>query len=88
MVAADGPAGCAVKSEKPPLYLGIREVALRDFFLVSRMSNLKEIEEWQGWGALGTLETLPIGIREEKSWGVLSARSALGGARGFRRGAP
>ena len=28
----DGPAGCAVKSEKPPLYLGIREVALRDLF--------------------------------------------------------
>ena len=34
MVAADGPAGCAVKSEKPPLYLGIREVALKDFFKV------------------------------------------------------
>ena len=30
MVAAKGPAGCAVKPEKPPLYLGIREVALRD----------------------------------------------------------
>ena len=68
---------------------------------MSRMSNLKEIEEWQGWGALGVsgrprrkgLEsTIPyLGAPPHrnpggKELGCLSARSALGGARVFLAG--